>query len=123
MLAVKSTCKDRWRQVLAEADKIDDKHLLTLEPRISANQTSEMQAKRLQLVVPRPLHETYNADQQAWLFDIRAFTELALSRQPRKLRPLRYQKETSMADNKKEIRQEKRREGKEGVSKVETRGD
>src|SRR3546814_18618400 len=79
MLAVKSTCKDRGRQVLAEADKIDDKHLLTLEPRISANQTSEMQAKRLQLVVPRPLHETYNADQQAWLFDIRAFTELALS--------------------------------------------
>src|SRR3546814_1796322 len=65
MLAVKSTCKDRWRQVLAEADKIDDKHLLTLEPRISANQTSEMQAKRLQLVVPRPLHKTYNADQQA----------------------------------------------------------
>src|SRR3546814_2820971 len=80
MLAVKSTCKDRLRQVLAEADKIDDKHLLTLEPRISANQTSEMQAKRLQLVVPRPLHETYNADQRAWLFDIRAFTELALSR-------------------------------------------
>src|SRR3546814_1726626 len=38
MLAVKSTCKDRWRQVLAEADKIDDKHLLTLEPRIRANQ-------------------------------------------------------------------------------------
>src|SRR3546814_7608910 len=60
MLAVKSTCKDRWRQVLAEADKIEDKHLLTLEPRISANQTSEMQAKRLQLVLPRPLHETYN---------------------------------------------------------------
>src|SRR3546814_15515051 len=57
MLAVKSTCKDRWRQVLAEADKIDDKHLMTLEPRISANQTSEMQAQRFQLVVTRTLHE------------------------------------------------------------------
>lgn len=82
MLAVKSTCKDRWRQALAEADRIEDKHLLTLEPRISANQTNEMQAKRLQLVVPRPLHPTYNADQQAWLFDVRSFTDLALSRQP-----------------------------------------
>jgi hypothetical protein len=28
MPGVKSTCKDRWRQVLAEADRIDHKHLL-----------------------------------------------------------------------------------------------
>ena len=32
MLGAKSTCKDRWRQVLAEAEKINRKHLLTLEP-------------------------------------------------------------------------------------------
>src|SRR5262249_19070271 len=31
MLGVKSSCKDRWRQVLSEADRITDKHLLTLE--------------------------------------------------------------------------------------------
>ncbi|MBN8223303.1 MAG: hypothetical protein J0L89_00630 [Xanthomonadales bacterium] len=82
MLAVKSTCKDRWRQVLAEADRIDDKHLLTLETAISVNQTSEMKSKRLQLVVPRGLHSTYNADQQAWLFDVEAFSRLVLERQP-----------------------------------------
>src|SRR5690606_20658382 len=29
MLGVKSSCKDRWRQVLAEADRIEKKHLLT----------------------------------------------------------------------------------------------
>ncbi|WP_379655038.1 type II restriction endonuclease [Pseudoxanthomonas sp. UC19_8] len=81
MLAVKSTCKDRWRQVLAEADRIEEKHLLTLETAISANQTSEMKAKHLQLVVPRGLHDTYNAEQQAWLFDVGAFTRLALDRQ------------------------------------------
>ncbi|MEJ1958214.1 MAG: type II restriction endonuclease [Nitrosomonadales bacterium] len=50
MLGVKSTCKDRWRQVLAEADRIKRKHLLTLEAAISTNQTDEMQAKDLQLV-------------------------------------------------------------------------
>src|SRR3546814_19501361 len=94
MLAVKSTCKDRWRQVLAEADKIDDKHLLTLEPGLSANQTSEMQAKRLQLLVPPPLHETYTADQQEWHFDIPAFTHLTLSLQTQKSPPLPYQKHT-----------------------------
>ena len=30
MLGVKSTLKGRWRQVLAEAARIDEKHLLTL---------------------------------------------------------------------------------------------
>lgn len=81
MLAVKSTCKDRWRQVLAEADRIPEKHLLTLETAISANQTVEMQAKKIQLVVPRALQETYSEAQRAWLFDVRAFAELALQRQ------------------------------------------
>ena len=42
MLAVKSTCKDRWRQILAEADRLPVKHLLTLEPGISVAQTDEM---------------------------------------------------------------------------------
>lgn len=81
MLGVKSTCKDRWRQVLAEADKIPDKHLLTLEAAISPSQTDEMRAKRLQLVLPRSLHETYTAAQQAWLMDVSAFTELVHERQ------------------------------------------
>lgn len=81
MLGVKSTCKDRWRQVLAEADRIDDKHLLTLETAISTNQTDEMAAKRLQLIVPRSLHQTYTLHQQAWLMDVEAFIGLALQRQ------------------------------------------
>ena len=81
MLGVKSTCKDRWRQVLAEADRIKDKHLLTLETAISPQQTSEMAAKRLQLVVPQSLHLTYNAIQQKSLMDVKGFTELVRSRQ------------------------------------------
>ncbi len=81
MLGVKSSCKDRWRQVLAEADRIDDKHLLTLEGAISTHQTSEMAAKRLQLVLPRGLHETYTPTQQAWLMDVEAFIKLVQHRQ------------------------------------------
>ncbi len=30
MLAAKTTCKDRWRQVINEADRVATKHLLTL---------------------------------------------------------------------------------------------
>jgi len=81
MLGVKSTCKDRWRQVLAEADRIDDKHLLTLETAISTHQTDEMAAKRLQLVLPRSLYQTYTPSQQTWLIDVASFTELVRARQ------------------------------------------
>lgn len=81
MLGVKSSCKDRWRQVLAEADRIEKKHLLTLEAAISKGQTDEMQSKNLQLVLPRMLHSTYSEEQQNWLMDVTAFTELVMKRQ------------------------------------------
>lgn len=76
MLAVKTSCKDRWRQVLAEADRIQTKHLLTLEPAISQIQTAEMQNAGLQLVLPASLHSTYRSDQRAWLMSVRGFLEL-----------------------------------------------
>jgi hypothetical protein len=82
MLGVKSSCKDRWRQVLTEADRIEQKHLLTLEAAISENQTNEMQAKRLQLVLPEELHDTYSEVQKSWLMNISQFTEVVRQRQP-----------------------------------------
>ncbi|MFN3069809.1 type II restriction endonuclease [Serratia sp. J2] len=81
MLASKSTCKDRWRQILNEASRIPDKHLLTLEPSISENQTTEMKDERVQLVLPRGLHATYTVAQQSWLMDVASFLELARLRQ------------------------------------------
>jgi hypothetical protein len=81
MLGVKSTCKDRWRQILSEAARIRQKHLLTLEPAISKNQTNEMQAHQLQLVLPRSLHATYNAEQQRWLISLTEFLEVVKRRQ------------------------------------------
>lgn len=82
MLAAKTSCKDRWRQVLAEAHKIKAKHLLTLQPGISVPQTDEMQAESLQLVMPRPLVGSYTSKQQAWLIDFREFINLVKTRQP-----------------------------------------
>lgn len=81
MLGVKSTCKDRWRQVLAEAARINEKHLLTLEPGISENQTTEMQSSSLQLVLPQRLHTTYKPSQQSWLMNVREFVDLVKVRQ------------------------------------------
>jgi hypothetical protein len=62
MLAVKTTCKDRWRQILNEADRIPQKHLLTLQEGISGNQFREMTAAGVQLVVPEPLIDKYPVD-------------------------------------------------------------
>jgi hypothetical protein len=81
MLGVKSTCKDRWRQVLVEAQRIENKHLATLEPGISENQTTEMQAHSLQLVVPYALHSSYSNPQQRWLLRISDFVNLVRTRQ------------------------------------------
>lgn len=73
MLGAKSTCKDRWRQVLVEAEKIPQKHLLTLEPSISSAQTNQMAMHHLQLVVPQPIHETFTPVQRDWLWTLDDF--------------------------------------------------
>jgi hypothetical protein len=81
MLGSKASLKDRWRQVLSEAARIETKHLVTLEPGISTNQTDEMRAKRLQLVVPAEVHRTYTGEQRSWLMDVRSFVALVRDRQ------------------------------------------
>lgn len=59
MLAVKTTCKDRWRQVLNEADRVRVKHLLTLQEGVSPQQFAEMRQAGVCLVAPRALHSAY----------------------------------------------------------------
>ncbi len=83
MLGVKTTLKDRWRQVLVEARRIERKHLLTLETAISGHQTDEMHNNRLELVVPRSLHSTFTAAQRRYLLDVAGFTALVQERENR----------------------------------------
>ncbi|OMG56912.1 restriction endonuclease [Azonexus hydrophilus] len=81
MLGVKSTCKDRWRQVLVEADRVEEKHLLTMEPSISTAQTDEMRDKKLSLVLPTALHSSYTPAQRGWLMNLTEFIGLVKGRQ------------------------------------------
>ncbi len=81
MLAAKTTCKDRWRQILTEAERIELKHLVTLEPGITENQTDEMKASRVQLISPQALHNSFSIQQQKWLIDIRGFLFTLQSKQ------------------------------------------
>ncbi|MBR4750985.1 MAG: hypothetical protein IK077_04430 [Thermoguttaceae bacterium] len=72
-LAAKTTCKDRWRQVINEADRLrgKNKFLCTLQQGISAAQMDEMQMERVILVVPKPYIATYPRDRQdrIWTLD------------------------------------------------------
>lgn len=81
MLAAKTTCKDRWRQIINEAARIPLKHLITLEPSISENQTNEMKAENVQLVIPQGLFGSYKDSQINWLMNLDNFIGLASSRQ------------------------------------------
>jgi len=53
VLAAKTTCKDRWRQVMNEADRVTTKYLFTLQQGISSSQLEEMYQARVCLVVPK----------------------------------------------------------------------
>lgn len=81
VLGAKTTIKERWRQVLDEADRVELKHLVTLEPAVSSDYTTAMEKDRLQLVVPRPIFPTYTSCQQEWLMDIKEFCEMVEGRQ------------------------------------------
>lgn len=70
MLGVKTTAKDRWRQILTEAQRIENKHLFTLEPAISENQTDEMRVNNVQLVLPEQLHSSYKSNQQQYIISL-----------------------------------------------------
>jgi hypothetical protein len=59
MLAVKRTLKDRWRQVLKEADRINQKHLLTMETGLSESQLQSMKNHNLLIVVPKGVRDRY----------------------------------------------------------------
>jgi hypothetical protein len=76
MLGVKSTCKDRWRQVLSEAARIKEKHLLTLEPGISTTLTDEMQAANLRIVIPGLLQATFTEGQRGWVMSLAMFVAM-----------------------------------------------
>ena len=74
-LAAKTTCKDRWRQVLNEADRLRDqnKYLCTMQQGISSAQMDEMEAEKVILVVPKPYISTYPKDKQHRIWSVSKF--------------------------------------------------
>lgn len=75
MLAAKTCCKERWRQILEEADRISLKHLFTLQEGVSINQFLQMQQQGVQLVVPRKNIRSFPAKVRPLLLTLDSFIE------------------------------------------------
>lgn len=81
VLGAKTTCKDRWRQVLTEADRVDVKFLFTLQQGISKNQLKEMHDSRLTLVVPHKYIESFPKEYQSDISDLNGFIGMVRKKQ------------------------------------------
>ena len=77
-LAAKTTCKDRWRQILNEANRLRNgkKYLCTLQRGVSPDQMKEMESEQVVLVVPQPYICEYPPAYRGGILSLRKFIEL-----------------------------------------------
>ncbi len=76
-LGAKTTCKDRWRQVLNEAARTPHKHLFTLQQGISSNQLQEMKDENLTLVVPEKHLSLFPPEHKEDILTLKKFIDYA----------------------------------------------
>jgi hypothetical protein len=75
-MAAKTTCKDRWRQVLNEANRLDTTYLMTLQQGISKNQCQEMQDEHVVLVVPDHYKSSFPKEYHDEILSLHQFIEV-----------------------------------------------
>lgn len=81
VLAAKTTCKDRWRQILNEADRVEIKYLCTLQPAISKGQLKEMRDSKVQIIVPQSIINNYPEEYREEICDLKGFISLVRAKQ------------------------------------------
>lgn len=73
MVGLKTTCKDRWRQVVHEAPEIPHKFILTLQNGISERQLKQIENTGIKLIVPKDLHSKYPRSFHSKLWTVEKF--------------------------------------------------
>ncbi len=78
VLAAKTTCKDRWRQIINEADRVrnKNKYLFTLQQGISAQQLTEMKIEKVILIVPEPYKKNFPKEFRYEILTLKQFISL-----------------------------------------------
>ena len=62
-LGAKSTARERWKQVLSEAQRLDEKHLATLDAQLSGASLDAMSAAGVRVVMPETVGDLYGRDE------------------------------------------------------------
>lgn len=77
VLAAKTTCKDRWRQVITEADRMRGRthYLVTLQQGNTPRQLEEMRAANVRLVVPKSYIKAYPPQYQDEIWPLKRFID------------------------------------------------
>lgn len=81
VLGAKTTCKDRWRQVLTEANRVDVKFLFTLQQGVSKNQLREMHDSNLKLIVPQQYIKSFPQEYQSEIGNLHDFISMVKTKQ------------------------------------------
>lgn len=81
VLAIKRTCRERWRQVLSEGERLPRKYLLTLQPGVSTGQFAHMKSAGVTLVVPKQLHDKFAEVNRPDLLSVQGFIAQRLAAQ------------------------------------------
>lgn len=80
VLGVKTSCRDRWRQVTREARRVPEKFILTKQAPITSSQLKEMQEAGVRVVVPQGLHREFPTRDRAHVLTLAAFVEIVRTR-------------------------------------------
>lgn len=83
VLGAKTTCKDRWRQVLDEAEHVPVKHLCTLQPTVSKAQLNQMIQAKVVLIVPQMYIKSYPPAPDGTILSVKDFIAFVQEKQAR----------------------------------------
>ena len=76
-VGAKTSARERWRQILDEADGAEHKYLLTLQP-VSMAALEQMSLRGLRVIVPSPLQRQFDRSARRMLLSVDAFVDEAL---------------------------------------------
>lgn len=74
-LAAKTTCKDRWRQILTEAPGLKRRYLFTLQQAISKAQLDEMNEEGVTVVMPESYRRKFDEESRQRILSLAGFIE------------------------------------------------
>lgn len=78
VLGAKTTCKDRWRQVINEADRVKTKYIFTLQQGFTTAQLHEMKSSDVVMIIPEEYHGRCRKEDRSMLMTLSEFIAMVV---------------------------------------------